>query len=1418
MFKEIKNRDAWSTIRGFVYQVDMTILRWLDLAEDETLELEKGEDIDIVKNALDNADSSRTLEQVKFRESTVSLNTELALELLFNFFIHRQNNPNQKLFYRFVSNAGYNVERPALFEKSKSAIAVWQEVFSEENVLETDERLEIIGAHLGGKIKKKISDPSTTEDSVPLNQQHWADFKTLTEHPKRLLQFIKEFEWSLENPEGDKISTDVKKKILTSPHLSDTIDAEILYSRLFMYVFKLLTNSDAKTLDIAALKLQSLLPALDAQDETLFKIVSELLESLQDRVSIIEVSLVSTLEQIKTLTEDVSEVKSSDAVFEIRLQNLTSTRPVPLQNGSLRATRTKDLLDNFTQTPWINLQGINGTGKTQLALLSCQPVENVYWIELREYKNSSEKSTLYIEAILSFISGIAVGNNRNEWIFSAFEKLPKNSIIVLNDLPEIDNSSPLKALLVSMASNLSKQQVQLLTTSNFKIPPSVVGTLQSSTFRELDDFTFNDDEVQELLVNNGAPKYILKFANLFATVSHRNPQVLWTIINRLVAINWGKDSIDVFEELFKKEFSLEIFKDVQSSISKFITDVQTKELLYRLSLIHWGYSFDIVQAVCQADSKIDSPFEKLQGITNTWIQESGSIYKSSPLIHDLGVHNLSPETLKFTHRAIAHAILKLKNIDLINASRIITSLLKAENFNEAGIILLTLLRSADNDEAAKSLYDWGYLNYWNETEMPREISSNIKAHITLEQIRLRESLGKDGMILRGKLDKIVSEISDASEKTMALIIILANDAAHDIDQYLAYAKFILENSLQLPEIFKDFISPQLLEGFIWMPLQQIQTEEEVNSWLQLTEIYEAKTNVSFYQNEIAEAGVTVLADRIVRFEKSMSNFEPEKLSKRLDNLVNYFYEKGFEIFAANILKERIALQFMVLNSIEQSEKMTIEWSEKFNVTEAKYLLVENLGKLYYNNENNSKSISLLEKAIAFNCVGQATFADTLAYGAAAKSESDSASAVDYMERAVELTRNTPWSSELDVVQMICELGLSYWKNREFKKSYDAFNDALTRLQLSKTEKFGPYWIRLMSWLAHTLGYISADVAKDKLPLHFRNGDTYTKPYQGIFLFNTKDLSDLYTVNKDVLMLAQMAVFSEGVGDIEGAYKWSIRAFDEARKTSDENLVMMVSVSCNQYTLLNFKFVEHFEMAMQFHAVSSHLHGTPEQKYEQASKVDFNEILKLKPSDAWDATEDTIFAMSILPMYIMAINEFNLNDDCSKVSQELLQLIRNYSEKASNKAMWESAYQIMLSIFDKAASIDDLTNRANDYGKNDVKNFQIVCILGCIFLEKDTRRIITQIANIFPYFTKTFSDMPAISRNILVPFVKFYVIKAIHDNFVGSRDELSEIIKQTNDAAIAKENAVQKVIINAIDVCDLVIQGDRKDWLESYKEI
>ena len=75
-----KRRDATVTIRGYVYQVNVTLLRWIALRPGEALALEAGEDIDKIQKALaDDFAIERLLEGVKHREKRLTLRSHEAV-------------------------------------------------------------------------------------------------------------------------------------------------------------------------------------------------------------------------------------------------------------------------------------------------------------------------------------------------------------------------------------------------------------------------------------------------------------------------------------------------------------------------------------------------------------------------------------------------------------------------------------------------------------------------------------------------------------------------------------------------------------------------------------------------------------------------------------------------------------------------------------------------------------------------------------------------------------------------------------------------------------------------------------------------------------------------------------------------------------------------------------------------------------------------------------------------------------------------------------------------------------------------------------------------------------------------------------------------------------------------------------------
>jgi hypothetical protein len=125
-FVEIPGRDASAVIRGFVFQVNLTISRWIDLPDHRRLELECGEDIDTAQKVSgdDATAEKRLLEQLRVRDTrSLTLKSQEALQSVANFCRHRLNNPGIELEFRYITTAAIAVEHG--WPLAQGAIDTW---------------------------------------------------------------------------------------------------------------------------------------------------------------------------------------------------------------------------------------------------------------------------------------------------------------------------------------------------------------------------------------------------------------------------------------------------------------------------------------------------------------------------------------------------------------------------------------------------------------------------------------------------------------------------------------------------------------------------------------------------------------------------------------------------------------------------------------------------------------------------------------------------------------------------------------------------------------------------------------------------------------------------------------------------------------------------------------------------------------------------------------------------------------------------------------------------------------------------------------------------------------------------------------------------------------------------------------------
>lgn len=1425
MFNEIVNRDAWSTIRGFVYQVDLTVLRWLNLNDNQILQLERGEDIDIVNRDVTNVEITRELEQIKYRESNITLNNDTVLETLLNFHISRQINPGQTLLFRFVTNTDYGIERPAIFQKTGEAgIKVWSDIFEAFGVDDTHPDLLLIKKHLSKKYQEQIE-----EQIKKKAKQEYIDqlksFKAFLDAPVGFADFLHSFEWSLKNDDAKTLSATIENALIVKRYVTDTAHASAVYSRLFLYVFKLLTVDGLKQLTWADLKSEIKMPALSETDQKVFQTIISLAKEMDGRIAALETKMEGATVSIKELTKDYAVLSKADSVFELTINTLSSEAPSGIKNGSARETKVKEIIAFLSQYDWVGFQGINGTGKSQLAALIARQYKNHYWLELRSYLRDPDKAALVLLKFLEFISGEPISRDKSTWIKNVILKLPHDSIIVLNDLPELLKDSNLAQLVVTIKSSL-KNGVKLLSTSNYSIPPFVKDQINEKTSIEYHDLKFSDNEITEYLINAGADKSIITFIPLISAITDRNPRLIGAVIRDLQSINWGKDSGELFDIFFNKNFKNEVLDDAQKSINRFITNDQSRELLYRMSLFHWPFSFNEIQNICAVKAEISYPNERLSEILNTWIQEHQTkLYQVSPLIYDLGEKNLSAEVLRNTHLAVAKNLIQGKKIDPIVASRSITSFLKGEDYVSAGGILLNIYQSVKTSEDIKNISDWGFLGYWAETEIPTHMPVVLRSYIRGEQLRLTRDNADRVQFLLSQLEKYLLEkdLSD-TEKLLIHFTILANFDRSNLDRFWHHINEVVNNWGSLPQGYKDAIGSDNLTNILWLPTVSFTQPNDIRKWLAVVEKFEKLFNKDIFENDISEIAVTGICHTIFRFKNSGA--ENAEIVELYIDLIERFKKTKREVLEAFTTRALIENIFKEQGKIDEAQALADQSLASFQSPTSKYAITDILGKLYWNNKNVDIGREYLRQAVEFQAVDQANFLETLLFAAVSISDVDTSKAQIYCQQAAAISEEKPDYHDLDCILALCECAISCYQNKNYAEAYICFKKAVNRLfsikekVFAKDDIFYPKedWIRYYVLSAHVVGYYGNVLVHNTIP---RTADgEFFKPFQGMFLFGRNDVSDLYKITNDPILLSEMALFAEGVGEITQAYTWAVKAFDLARKNGKDDVFLMVSTMCLEYSLVNGKYEEAFESHLLFAALSTHLSGSGAEKYKDFKDSSIAEVIKEKPSEAWNSAEDTTVDTAVIPM-LMHVLLLKLKGSQNAKQQEdrFLKLIYDYLQQASDKELWEQLYYICDGILNRKITSQDIIDFGNSYSASR-RTLHAVSLLGLISYKSKDVKALNDLLNIFPHFANTFERFSAIRKYICVPFLKIVCESVLKNNFVGDKDEITAKLIELRELGPTTPNCYQlclQIVVSTFE--DEVKMGsDRKRWLYEFERI
>lgn len=834
----------------------------------------------------------------------------------------------------------------------------------------------------------------------------------------------------------------------------------------------------------------------------------------------------------------------------LKLNRLTNLEPPPLPiMMTFRQLLVDELHEKLKKSTLLNLQGELGIGKTQLCnLLIKNNSDDVFWFRIREYKEQLKSLLCELISIIEKKSPSIIS------FFSTRLKIPKNSIPILDDLPDITLyglTEELTKLIIVCKNN----EIKIISSSNYLLPRSI-----NQYVKSIDSFfipMLNNEEVSELLIAYNAPEKIINIAPIINAFSDGHPTLVVASINFIKSNNWTTDGLD----LFNNKFVEDEIQNFNVLFERTVSDPKVRELAYRLNNIGRIVTDKDIKLVSEIIPIIEHPFDKLHNLLNIWIfKESKDTFLLSPLLYKQGSKNLSENVNKKINCILGDNVLKNKELNPYEVIKGLAYYIKAEEFNSAGFFFFRVLISIADQENISESDTFAIHSFWVTTGLPIEMNLNIKILIRTAQIIIYKKFNKN-------IDLLYQEY-------LGLIVsINKNDYFTELMSYMLFVQYGFNKKLYFQKVEDTFhILPKTIlididpENQMKTKLNQLKvvgaienltTNKGLIEWLEILKNIETKELIEMMQSELGVNISTIIAFKI-------NNEILKQLDKRED--IQEVYEALLDCsklmlkleinslwvaFASNCieclvkLENFIEAEKLVQNSLSEAifddDKLTIchclaiQYIDKEMYTEAlnHYQGVLEIGTEKIKNKN------IVIDIYAFASMAFARIENYI-------------DAKKYIEKSITLCNYINTNDSLFIAKLYGEYAIVLWEMGLKLEAIDACERVLLYIE-EKKDSFCDEFKSLEVILGHTLGYYSAYLIDGRPPEKIFDGSNYHKPKNKMFLYAGTRCTEIYDIEKQFIVYYHIYNSYYRLGDHnKGKYNLN-KAYENSKNSNLESL-------------------------------------------------------------------------------------------------------------------------------------------------------------------------------------------------------------------------------------------------------------------------
>jgi hypothetical protein len=1164
-------RDAYSTIAGFLYQVDTTIVRWLNLQSSEILELERGEDIDIIRQEFSGGtvDETRLLEQLKRRAGSITLRSLEVLESICNFCEHRRTNPSLRLRFRYVSTGLAGKEER--WNLRQNGIDTWEAIRKGQLPdVDKEQALVAIASLLANSRKPDR-----------IRAQAWLCLQELLSGGNSALsELIENFEWSLGAGDLAALEEQIKSALMNSGHAADPIVAQTILDRLIVFVFKLLSTAGIKRLTVGELSEQLTASPLAGPDQAILGALRAGLAQVESRLKEVEDRVDRVTENLSVLTKSVSDRFAGQQQIQsiaVRSIALSLDFPALAQPIISRSEPVRTLVNLLQAKTLINIFGEPGSGKTQLALLLAQQYAGrKVWLNI-ERGHTEEQACIAIDAMLSEVANVQPQLIRQAWYRSAAAQLG-TVLIVIDDVPQTITGGTLARRLRLLLDALSAFGGKLVTVGYYPLPRSLTDIDGVSEFNAP---RLTEIEIQELLAAYGAPEQLAaSLVDLIATTTRRLPILVTAIARYLSEQRWEFDW-NQFEAMLRGEFAKSARSDAKALIELTVPDSYTRELLYRMTLTIGGFTRATAGRLGDIPPAIPLSREKLDRLVGLWVQPFvGEKLWLSPLIDSSLAAYLPPETQKRVHVLLGAEILSKRVLEPIDVITCVHHLSAADAMNQAALVVIQALLILDE---SKITDDVGISRLWPSGPLPSTIDIDLRLYLRALQIGAQSETGQTNLLMIDEVDQLIVEAGEqswgAAMATSGLAIRFCRKYPSLSNRYILPAlrgltAAILPGGNQIPRTGPG------LEGLLWVTAVSASSDADVESWIATVRQLTPSQIEAVSRSELAEDNATILCDGIWLREYRLRDSERdwgrvERMIKKLEELAS---EKGLSVLEAAAVRTRIMILAEWRHDIEAAVQLAESALQALEKESDRFLIIEVTGRQLSYANRPSEAIAWLERARSLPVTGHPLWRRNVLITLAEEvGKTDAHRAVEYTQEALDLSRRQDWSI-LRIVEASAEHSLALWLAGERNAAFVTLQEAAIGLFRGKSDQ--AEWTKLFLAFFELATYLSSVALNGTPPPNWQN----VTPQVGRFLgLDNVDVTRFLQEQEDFLRI-RMAMFAEGVGDTTAAGSWIDEVFSVATLPDAQNVTSAFAYLGIGPALQNEDFLKAIHLGLKYAAV------------------------------------------------------------------------------------------------------------------------------------------------------------------------------------------------------------------------------------------